>query len=309
MPQPSQSQYMQMMCLLSACPQEAGTAQATPSQRDELALIAQMDALRLLETSKAYAEEPAEASRRRPPRLEKWLEGESSRGRGDSPLLRSPASSRKPSAEPKTPVKKTVPQSFDSPAQRGAAPHAYANTPSPQQSNYRGGIGSSAQTQPASAGQAAQVYSVPPPPQAVQAAQPRAAQTSALRCPGMVAAPAVQAGQLATPVHRSPPFFLAPSSAGSGSSVGMQWAASPGFQVFQFPQRPAPHIVTPAPPLPFSSPNPPRQCSTHGLTPGPRPSAPEGYSGGVCQDRATAPMADYTANAMAEWRRCASNCP
>eukprot|EP00747_Dinoflagellata_sp_TGD_P097233 gnl/TRDRNA2_/TRDRNA2_167070_c4_seq1.p1 gnl/TRDRNA2_/TRDRNA2_167070_c4~~gnl/TRDRNA2_/TRDRNA2_167070_c4_seq1.p1 ORF type:complete len:346 (-),score=39.13 gnl/TRDRNA2_/TRDRNA2_167070_c4_seq1:100-1035(-) len=160
----------------------------------------------------------------------------------------------------------------------------YGGTPSPQQAHYRpsGGTPASLQSGNTPAGQMG-----PTVPQGAAALQ-------FVRFPNPT-----------TPVHRTAFFPQTSGGAGSGGN-GIQWGCvgtpslplmlSPGI----FPLcRPAPHIVTPAPPLPFSSP-PHRQWGTHGLTPGPPRNCQQQMEAGCCVPNVSC---DYTAACMAEWRR------
>lgn len=226
--------------------------------------------------------------------------GNLTEGHGDSlaPPL-SPQASQKPSDEPKTPPKKTMQHVYDSPTQgrittRSPSSGAYGNTPSPQQASYR-------QRQCISTSQHAAAQ-----PQAALQAQARAAQASTPGQAGVYAAyrmpaPVGPLGQPATPAQRSPlpPFPFAHTPQGPAGGMQAAWSvgttAPPSSMpsmygtpvVFHF-GRPAPHIVTPAPPLPFSS--PPLRQGTHGLTPGPKLSPPDACGG----DRDAA---------MNEWRK------
>jgi len=236
------------------------------------------------------------------------------------------------SVEPRTPPKKPVQHVFESPTQGKVTTRSpsstYGKTPSPQQTSYRQRLNSelrcsASHTQTFAAQAHAQAQAAPN-----QSAQAQAARTAQAVTPGQagptayrVAAPATgpamgPLGQPMTPVQRGPPFQFTPTSqdpacrhAGHFQPQQATWgtvvcgtpSAPPHYSpvVFQFPQRPAPHILTPAPQLPFGSP-PLRQG--HGLTPGPKHSPPEGNGANGHQDR-DASISEHTQQCMEKWRR------
>merc|ERR1740130_1834555 len=134
---------------------------------------------------------------------------------------------------------------------------------------------------------------------AAHAQATRAAQAVTPGHPGVLAgyrmaAPTGPVAQPGTPVGWAP---------AAGSTPSMPSGGQPMYSpvVFHF-GRPAPHILTPGPPLPCGSPA--LRQGSHGRTPGPKHSPPEGNiaGGGGGQDRDAA-MNDYTQHIMEHWRQ------